>query len=85
MPVCKKAPYAAIHVGAAAKEIPEALVHQLKEGGVMVVPVGEVNQTQQLMVVRKMQGGQVTKEVHCTVRYVPLCDLEQQVNARGHS
>lgn len=34
-----KAPYDAIHVGAAAPEIPSELVKQLKIGGRMIIPV----------------------------------------------
>jgi len=34
------APFDAIHVGAAAPKIPDALMQQLKVGGKMVIPVG---------------------------------------------
>jgi protein-L-isoaspartate(D-aspartate) O-methyltransferase len=34
------APYDCIHVGAAAPEIPQALLDQLKNGGRMLIPVG---------------------------------------------
>ena len=36
----EEAPYNAIHVGAAAPEIPEALIEQLAPGGRMMIPVG---------------------------------------------
>lgn len=42
------APYDAIHVGAAAAEIPEMLLEQLKLGGRMICPVGPQGDTQQL-------------------------------------
>ena len=34
------APYDAIHVGAAAEELPMGLVNELKVGGMMLIPVG---------------------------------------------
>ena len=39
-----EAPYDAIHVGAAANEIPIELIEQLKIGGKLVIPVGKDNQ-----------------------------------------
>ncbi len=37
------APYDAIHVGAAAATVPEALLEQLSPEGVLVIPVGPEN------------------------------------------
>ncbi len=37
-----RAPYDAIHVGAAAKGVPDALKDQLKPGGRMILPVEDV-------------------------------------------
>ena len=39
-------PYDAIHVGAAASTLPKALLSLLKNGGVMVIPIGPQHQTQ---------------------------------------
>ena len=59
------APYDAIHVGAAAEEIPEALVAQLKRGGRMVLPVGPAHLygSQVLVVVDKDAAGRIAKRV----------------------
>ena len=69
----KKAPFDAIVVTAAAKEIPNALVEQLKNGGRIVIPVGGTNQSdmQQLILGIKKGNKLITKAVG-TVKFVPL-------------
>ncbi|PSR95907.1 Protein-L-isoaspartate O-methyltransferase [Actinidia chinensis var. chinensis] len=74
------APYDAIHVGAAAPEIPPALIEQLKPGGRMVIPVG--NMFQYLKVVDKNPDGSVSVRDETSVRYVPLTSQEAQL--RGY-
>jgi protein-L-isoaspartate(D-aspartate) O-methyltransferase len=64
------APYDAILVSAAAREIPEALIAQLAEGGRMIVPVGGED-SQQLQFVR-MEGGQSKIALRELCRFVPL-------------
>lgn len=65
------APFDAIVVTAAPPEIPKALVDQLAEGGVMVVPVGPEGGFQELVRVRK-RGGKVHTEKGIPVRFVPM-------------
>ena len=55
-----KGPYEAIHVGAAARTIPPALVEQLASPGRMIIPVGTYSQT--LMQVDKDARGEVTQK-----------------------
>ncbi|PIA51534.1 hypothetical protein AQUCO_01100413v1 [Aquilegia coerulea] len=74
------APYDAIHVGAAAPEIPQPLVDQLKPGGRMVIPVGNV--FQDLKVVDKSLDGSVTVRTETSVRYVPLTSRDAQLQGR---
>ncbi|KAL1323410.1 hypothetical protein HN51_033759 [Arachis hypogaea] len=74
------APYDAIHVGAAAPEIPQALIDQLKPGGRMVIPVG--NMFQDLKVVDKKSDGSISVHTETSVRYVPLTSREAQL--RGY-
>jgi len=64
------APYNAILVSAAAREIPEALIAQLAEGGRMIVPIGGED-SQQLQFVR-MEGGQSKIALRELCRFVPL-------------
>uniref|UniRef100_A0A7N2MMZ7 protein-L-isoaspartate(D-aspartate) O-methyltransferase n=1 Tax=Quercus lobata TaxID=97700 RepID=A0A7N2MMZ7_QUELO len=71
------APYDAIHVGAAAPEIPQALIDQLKPGGRMVIPVGSI--FQDLKVVEKSLDGSVSVRTETSVRYVPLTSRDAQL------
>ncbi|KAG9159919.1 hypothetical protein Leryth_005679 [Lithospermum erythrorhizon] len=72
------APYDAIHVGAAAPEIPPALIEQLKPGGRLVIPVGNI--FQDLRVVDKNSDGSLSVRSETSVRYVPLTSRESQLN-----
>ncbi|KAH7681538.1 Protein-L-isoaspartate(D-aspartate) O-methyltransferase protein [Dioscorea alata] len=71
------APYDAIHVGAAASEIPPALLEQLKPGGRMVIPVGNI--FQDLKVVDKNLDGSINIRNEASVRYVPLTSRAAQL------
>ncbi|WP_428771484.1 protein-L-isoaspartate(D-aspartate) O-methyltransferase [Vibrio sp.] len=64
-----KAPFDAIIVTAAAQNLPPALLEQLNDGGIMVIPVGE--EVQQLLKVTR-RGEQFDTEVVELVRFVPL-------------
>ncbi|KAM7475459.1 hypothetical protein LguiB_022702 [Lonicera macranthoides] len=71
------APYDAIHVGAAAPEIPQPLIDQLKPGGRLVIPVGNI--FQDLKVVDKKLDGSISIRSETSVRYVPLTSREAQL------
>ena len=64
-----KAPFDAIIVTAAAESVPQALLSQLADGGVMVIPVG-LEQQQLLKITRDQQ--QYLTQVIETVKFVPL-------------
>jgi protein-L-isoaspartate(D-aspartate) O-methyltransferase len=64
-----RAPFDAIIVTAAPPEIPEALMAQLDEGGIMVLPVGE---ELQLLKRLRRKGGEFIVETIEPVRFVPL-------------
>jgi len=66
------APFDGIIVTCAPENIPQPLVDQLKPGGVIVIPVGEKNQTQMLVVVRKSKNGKIYQEKQFPVRFVPM-------------
>lgn len=67
----EKAPFDAIVVTAAAEYIPPALIEQLNDGGVMVIPVGSPFQVQYLMLVEK-NNGRLTTQRLMPVRFVPF-------------
>lgn len=67
----EQAPFERILVTAAPADIPGALVDQLSEGGVMVLPVGREKRTQALIRVRKI-GGHAKMEELDAVRFVPM-------------
>jgi protein-L-isoaspartate(D-aspartate) O-methyltransferase len=64
------APFDAIAVSAAAPNLPQPLVEQLREGGRMVIPVGSL-QGQNLQLIRKLDGQPVAKILE-GCRFVPL-------------
>ena len=77
-------PYHAIHVGAAAPELPPALVEQLAPGGRMVCPVGPKGEIQRLVLVDRAANGKVSMHDAGGVVFVPLTDVGKQ-EAPGNS
>ncbi|MDI6792851.1 MAG: protein-L-isoaspartate(D-aspartate) O-methyltransferase [bacterium] len=63
------APFDAVIVTAAPDHIPQPLIDQLKIGGRMVIPVGDL--LQELILIRKTEEG-VTKKNVIPVRFVPM-------------
>jgi protein-L-isoaspartate(D-aspartate) O-methyltransferase len=66
-----RAPYDRIIVTAAAETIPPALVEQLAEGGIMILPLGPQGGVQELVKLRKTKDG-LDQEKLIQVRFVPL-------------
>jgi protein-L-isoaspartate(D-aspartate) O-methyltransferase len=66
----EQAPFDAIVVSAAAPQIPQALLEQLREAGRMVIPVGPA-EAQELKLVRKREGRTVVTNLE-GCRFVPL-------------
>jgi protein-L-isoaspartate(D-aspartate) O-methyltransferase len=67
----EQAPFDRIMVTAAAPEMPQTLVDQLKVGGVLVTPVGGVGDVQEIIRVRRGKTG-IESERLLPVRFVPL-------------
>ena len=68
----EEAPFDAIIVTAAASHIPPALSKQLKVGGRMIIPVGTMFMTQQLLLVSKQDKAKLVSRQILPVRFVPV-------------
>lgn len=66
------APYDGILVTAAAPEIPDALIAQLKPGGRIVIPIGARFAGQNLIVAEKNNDGSITQREILPVAFVPF-------------
>jgi protein-L-isoaspartate(D-aspartate) O-methyltransferase len=67
----EKAPFDAIIVTCAPDHVPEPLVNQLREGGRLIIPIGEEGGIQQLVLLRK-RDGKILQENKLDVRFVPM-------------
>jgi len=76
-----QAPFDRIIVTAAAAELPEILLDQLALGGIMVLPLGPERGDQELIKLRRGEGGIETEKL-CDVRFVPLLPGLPQERAR---
>jgi protein-L-isoaspartate(D-aspartate) O-methyltransferase len=65
-----KAPFDKIIVTAGAPIVPDALTSQLKEGGILVIPVGD--RTRQLMLRIRKKEGKLIREEFDNFAFVPL-------------
>ena len=68
----EKAPYDRILVNAAAPAIPPPLMDQLKTGGILVMPIGNISLFQNLIKISKDFNGKIKKENLGGVAFVPL-------------
>jgi protein-L-isoaspartate(D-aspartate) O-methyltransferase len=68
----EQAPFEGILVTAAADSIPAALLDQLAPGGRLVMPVGDPDSYQELVLVEKDRLGRVASRELVPVRFVPL-------------
>jgi protein-L-isoaspartate(D-aspartate) O-methyltransferase len=68
------APFDGIVLTAAPREVPEALLAQVGEGGVLVAPVGDQQRPQELMRYTRVGPQRWDVEARGGVRFVPLVD-----------
>lgn len=68
----EQAPFDRIIVTAAAEEVPEKLLEQLGNDGIMILPVGKDPANQHILRISKDSDGNVTEEQLVSVRFVPM-------------
>ncbi len=73
----EQAPFDAIIVTAAPPHIPDPLLKQLKNGGRMILPVGDF--WQELILIQKEQDGSIKKSSVLPVRFVPMRGKAEKV------
>ena len=71
------APYDRILVTCGAPEIPKELLAQLKNGGILVIPVGNGKEQKMIKLVKDLNGT-IRQEDFGTFKFVPM--LERKVN-----
>jgi protein-L-isoaspartate(D-aspartate) O-methyltransferase len=72
------APFDAILVSAAPRDVPPALLDQLAPGGRLVLPVGPSPEQQELQLWRRVPSGNLEKRGLMQVRFVPLTGSSQR-------
>ncbi len=65
------APFDRVLITAAAPEIPQKLIQQLKPGGMMVIPLG-AGEVQRMMRITKLESGALKEEVFDHFSFVPM-------------
>ena len=65
-------PFDRIIITAAAPEIPQALIDQLKVGGMMVIPLCENDEHQTMFRLTKQEDGNLKREEYGDFRFVPM-------------
>jgi protein-L-isoaspartate(D-aspartate) O-methyltransferase len=65
------APFDKIIITAAAPEIPPELITQLKDGGILVIPVGPMD-VQTMVTIQKINSNEIIRLEHDKFRFVPM-------------
>lgn len=67
------APFDKIIITAAAPDIPHELIHQMKDGGILVIPVGPL-EIQTMVTIQKISPEEVIRLEHSKFRFVPMLE-----------
>ena len=67
-----EAPFDSIIVAAASPIIPKPLIHQLSKNGKMIIPIGVKDSLQMLVLIQKLESGDIVSKDIIPVRFVPF-------------
>ncbi len=73
------APFDRIIITCAIPVVPEALLMQLKPGGLLVMPYGE-GEVQQMMVIEEKEDGSFESQMHGSFSFVPMLEKRNSVH-----
>lgn len=65
------APFDKVIITAAAPDVPEDLIKQLKTGGIMIIPVGP-QESQTMYTIQKISETEISRTEHSQFRFVPM-------------
>ncbi len=72
------APFDKIILTAAPEQIPQPLINQLAPEGILVAPVGSIDDNQVLTKITKTKDGEIKREQKMPVRFVPMTGESQK-------
>jgi len=73
------APFDRVIITCAIPRVPEELIMQLKPGGLLVMPYGE-GEVQQMMVIEELPDGTFQSELHGKFSFVPMLEKRNSVH-----
>lgn len=73
------APFDRVIITCAVPKLPEELLIQLKPGGVLVMPYGE-GEVQQMMVITEKDDGSFVSELHGNFSFVPMLEKRNSIH-----
>ena len=72
------APFDRVIITAAANHVPRPLLDQLKPGGKLILPLGNVRYYQNMTLIEKNSEGETRASQHGQVRFVPMVGRAQE-------
>ena len=71
-------PFDRVIITAAANHVPRPLLDQLKPGGKLILPLGNVRYSQNMTLIEKDSQGKMHTSQHGQVRFVPMVGAAQE-------